>query len=49
MLVLNRRPGEVVVVDGPARIIVRQVRAKTVELGIEAPPTTRVTREEETR
>jgi carbon storage regulator len=46
MLVLGRRPGQALVVDGPCRLVVTQVRGQLVSVGIEAPQSTRVRREE---
>ncbi len=38
MLVLNRKPGEQVCIDGDIRITVVEVQGNRVRLGIEAPP-----------
>ena len=46
MLVLSRRKGEALVIDGRVKITVLQVRGKRVRLGIEAPRDVLVTREE---
>lgn len=46
MLVLKRKDGESVVVDGPARIKVIEVGCNWVKIGIEAPNGTRIIREE---
>lgn len=46
MLILSRRAGESVVLDGDVRIIVLGVDRRGVRLGIEAPRGTRIRREE---
>ena len=46
MLVLSRRLGETIVIDGGIRITVVAVDSNRVRLGIEAPKTVRVNREE---
>lgn len=46
MLVLSRKPGQSVIIDGNIRVTITQVRGETVRLGIEAPPEVRVHREE---
>lgn len=46
MLVLARRIGEEIVIDGDIRLTVVSVRGKTVRLGIAAPPSVPVDREE---
>jgi carbon storage regulator len=46
MLVLTRRVGQVIVVDGGIRIKVVAVQGDKVRLGIEAPDSVRVDREE---
>jgi carbon storage regulator len=38
MLVLARRPGETIVIDGDVRITVVEAKGNCVRLGIEAPP-----------
>jgi carbon storage regulator len=46
MLVLTRRPGEQIVIDGNIRLTVVSVKGDRVRIGIEAPPTVVVDREE---
>ena len=46
MLVLTRRPGEQIVIDGNIRITLVSIRGDRVRLGIEAPPTVTVDRQE---
>jgi carbon storage regulator len=46
MLVLSRKPGEKVVIDGAAIITVVKVRGDQVRLGIEAPEQVRILRGE---
>jgi carbon storage regulator len=46
MLVLTRRPGEQIVIDGNIRLTVVSVKGDRVRIGIEAPPNVRVDREE---
>jgi carbon storage regulator len=46
MLVLSRRVGETVVIDGGIRVTVVEMHGNKVRLGIEAPPAVRVDREE---
>ena len=46
MLVLTRRPGEQIVIDGNIRVTVVSVKGDRVRIGIEAPPTVLVDREE---
>ncbi|MCS6978252.1 MAG: carbon storage regulator [Gemmatales bacterium] len=46
MLVLSRKPGQSIIIDGHIRITITQVRGETVRLGIEAPPEVRIHREE---
>ncbi len=46
MLVISRRPGESVLVDGPAKIKVVRVTPDSVRLGIEADQQTGIWREE---
>ncbi len=46
MLVLTRRVGEEIVIDGQIRVAVVHVRGKRVRLGIEAPRNVRVERQE---
>jgi carbon storage regulator len=46
MLVLSRRVGEAVVIDGGIRVKVAAVNGQTVRLAIEAPDDTRIDRQE---
>ena len=46
MLILSRRPGEAILIDGGIRIVVLAADARGVRLGIEAPPETNIVREE---
>ncbi|HEY4100193.1 MAG TPA: carbon storage regulator CsrA [Gemmatimonadales bacterium] len=46
MLVLNRKVGEAIVVDGDIRIVVISSDRRGVRLGIEAPQSTNILREE---
>ena len=46
MLVLTRRPGESIVVDGPAVITIVETQGKKTRVGIEADPSVRITRSE---
>ena len=46
MLVLNRRRGEAIVVDGGIRIVVLESDRRGARIGIEAPSETRIQREE---
>jgi carbon storage regulator len=46
MLVLSRRAGESVVIDGGIRITIVEVRGKQIRLGIDAPKEVPVWREE---
>lgn len=46
MLVLNRRLGQAIVMDGGIRIVVLQCEGRSVRLGIEAPGATNIFREE---
>ncbi len=46
MLVLTRREGEVIVIDGAIRITVVGVKGEKVRLGISAPANVRVDRQE---
>lgn len=44
MLVLTRRPGESIDVDGPARLTVLSSRRGALQIGVEAPKSTTVMR-----
>jgi carbon storage regulator len=46
MLVLNRRPGEAILLDGGIRVVVLSSDKRGTRLGIEAPPSTGILREE---
>ncbi len=46
MLVLSRRVGEQIVIEGQIRIVVTAVRGERVRLGISAPATVRIDRKE---
>jgi carbon storage regulator len=46
MLVLSRRIGEELVIDGDIRVIVASVNGSTVRLGIAAPPIVSIVRRE---
>jgi carbon storage regulator len=46
MLVLSRRVGEEIVIDGSIRITVSAIQGERVRIGITAPPSVRVDREE---
>ena len=46
MLVLSRRPGERIVIDGGIVVTVVQVRNNQVRIGLEAPPHVGIYREE---
>lgn len=46
MLVLTRRPGEQIVIDGNIRLTVVSIKGDRIRLGIEAPPSVVVDRAE---
>ncbi len=46
MLILNRRPGSAILIDGGIRIVVLSVDSGGVRLGIEAPEGITILREE---
>jgi carbon storage regulator len=46
MLILSRRPGESLVLDGGIRIDILSLDGRTVRIGIEAPPDVRILRAE---
>lgn len=46
MLVLNRRPGEAIVIDGGIRVVVLSCDRRGTRIGIEAPQATGILREE---
>jgi len=49
MLVLSRRQGESVLIDGGIKIVIVEIRGNVIRLGIDAPKETRIVREELTR
>jgi carbon storage regulator len=46
MLVLTRRPGEAIVIDGEIRVTVLEIRGGKVRLGVAAPVSVQVDRAE---
>lgn len=46
MLVLSRRIGERIVIDGNITVTVIEIRGQQIQLGIEAPPEIPIRREE---
>jgi carbon storage regulator len=46
MLILNRRPGEAILLDGGIRVVVLSSDRGGVRIGIEAPADTNIQREE---
>ena len=46
MLVLSRRPGEEIVIDGNIRLTLIAVNGSRIQLGVEAPAAVRVDRQE---
>ena len=46
MLVLTRRVGEEIVIDGGIRILITGVKGEQVRIGVTAPPSIRVDRKE---
>lgn len=46
MLILSRRPGEAILLDGGIRLVVVACDRRGVRLGIEAPPEVSIVREE---
>jgi len=46
VLILNRRPGEAIILDGGIRLVVLSSDRRGVRLGIEAPPAVQIQREE---
>ena len=46
MLILSRRPGEEIVIDGNIRLTIIAVKGSQVRIGIRAPPQIRVDRKE---
>ena len=46
MLVLSRKRNETIIIDGDIRIVVVDIRGNQVRLGIEAPDSVRIVRQE---
>jgi carbon storage regulator len=46
MLILSRRPGDAILIDGDIRVVVLACDNRGVRLGIEAPPKVGIVREE---
>ncbi len=46
MLILGRRPGDAILLDGGIRVVVMACDKRGVRLGIEAPPDVAIVREE---
>ena len=46
MLILNRRQGEAIILDGGIRIVVLSSDRRGARIGIEAPPSVNIQREE---
>ena len=46
MLILSRKPGDAIVIEGGIRVVVLACDRKSVRLGIEAPATVSILREE---
>ena len=46
MLVLTRKVGEAIIIDGGIRVVVSSIHGDKVRIGIEAPSNVRVDREE---
>ena len=46
MLVLTRKNGQEIVIDGQIRVVIVSVKGNRVRIGISAPPEVRVDREE---
>jgi len=46
MLVLSRKVGEEIIINGEIRVSVVRVRGNRVRIGIQAPPSARIRREE---
>ena len=46
MLILSRKPGDAVIIEGGIRIVVLASDRRGVRIGIEAPPTVNIVREE---
>lgn len=46
MLILTRRPGDAIIIDGGIRVVVLACDKRGVRLGLEAPPEVSILREE---
>lgn len=46
MLILSRRPGDAIILDGGIRVVVLACDKRGVRLGLEAPPEVSILREE---
>jgi carbon storage regulator len=46
VLILSRKPGDAIIIEGGIRIVVLACDRKTVRLGIEAPPSVSILRSE---
>jgi carbon storage regulator len=46
MLILGRRPGDSIIIEGGIRVVVLAIDRKSVRLGIEAPPNVSILRGE---
>ena len=46
MLILNRRQGEAIILDGGIRVVVLSSDRRGARIGIEAPPTVNIQRED---
>ena len=46
MLILSRKPGDAIVIEGGIRVVVLACDRKSVRLGIEAPPSVTILRSE---
>ena len=46
MLILSRRPGDAIIIDGGIRIVIIECDRKGVRIGIEAPPDVSIVRAE---
>lgn len=46
MLIITRKAGEEIVLDGEIRIVIKEIRGKQVRIGVDAPPAVAVHRGE---
>lgn len=46
MLILSRKPGDAIIIDGGIRVVVLACDRKSVRIGIEAPPSVTILRSE---